>query len=115
MTERSCQSIDDELIACTTELSRAVSSLNWSREDLTIYNPLAYARLPHETYIRRYITSTKRVLFLGMNPGPWGMAQTGVLWGDRGSPGLAADRAAGGSTGSRTSQTTCHRVLDDQE
>ncbi|MCF7941708.1 MAG: single-stranded DNA-binding protein [Spirochaetia bacterium] len=82
MSERSCQSIDDELIACTHELSRAVSSLSWSREDLTIYNPLAYARLPHETYIRRYVTSTKRVLFLGMNPGPWGMAQTGVPFGE---------------------------------
>lgn len=47
-----------------------------------VYNPLEYARLPHEAYLRRYGSKPIRVLFVGMNPGPFGMAQTGVPFGD---------------------------------
>ncbi len=47
-----------------------------------VYNPLEYARRPHQQYLRRYADSRKRVVFLGMNPGPWGMAQTGVPFGE---------------------------------
>lgn len=46
-----------------------------------VYNPLGYARNPGEQYVERYGNSRKEVLFLGMNPGPWGMAQTGVPFG----------------------------------
>jgi single-strand selective monofunctional uracil DNA glycosylase len=46
-----------------------------------VYNPLAYARRPHELYLRRYAATRKRVILLGMNPGPFGMAQTGVPFG----------------------------------
>ncbi|XP_024062679.2 single-strand selective monofunctional uracil DNA glycosylase isoform X1 [Terrapene carolina triunguis] len=47
-----------------------------------VYNPLEYAWEPHEDYVRRYCRSPKEVLFLGMNPGPFGMAQTGVPFGE---------------------------------
>jgi single-strand selective monofunctional uracil DNA glycosylase len=47
-----------------------------------VYNPLVYARAPHFDYLKRYATSTKRVIYLGMNPGPFGMAQTGVPFGE---------------------------------
>jgi single-strand selective monofunctional uracil DNA glycosylase len=47
-----------------------------------VYNPLDYAWRAHELYLRRYGNSTKRVIFLGMNPGPFGMAQTGVPFGE---------------------------------
>jgi len=47
-----------------------------------VYNPLIYARQPFMQYYRRYGTGTKEAVFLGMNPGPWGMAQTGVPFGD---------------------------------
>ncbi|MDR2430191.1 MAG: single-stranded DNA-binding protein [Puniceicoccales bacterium] len=47
-----------------------------------IYNPLEYARAAHEEYLARYATAPKRILFLGMNPGPYGMAQTGVPFGE---------------------------------
>lgn len=47
-----------------------------------VYNPLHYARMPHQAYLQRYGTAPKRVLFLGMNPGPFGMAQTGVPFGE---------------------------------
>jgi single-strand selective monofunctional uracil DNA glycosylase len=47
-----------------------------------VYNPLDYARAPHELYLSRYGGAPKEVLLLGMNPGPFGMAQTGVPFGD---------------------------------
>ncbi|NXX42323.1 SMUG1 glycosylase, partial [Tricholaema leucomelas] len=47
-----------------------------------IYNPLDYAWEPHCCFVRRYCRGPKRVLFLGMNPGPFGMAQTGVPFGE---------------------------------
>jgi single-strand selective monofunctional uracil DNA glycosylase len=45
------------------------------------YNPLDYAWRAHELYLRRYGNTTKRVIFLGMNPGPFGMSQTGIPFG----------------------------------
>ncbi|HET7631609.1 MAG TPA: uracil-DNA glycosylase family protein [Gemmatimonadaceae bacterium] len=47
-----------------------------------VYNPLLYAWTAHREYLRRYGAARGRVLLLGMNPGPWGMAQTGVPFGD---------------------------------
>lgn len=47
-----------------------------------VYNPIDYARTAHEAYLRKFANSSKRVLFLGMNPGPFGMAQTGVPFGE---------------------------------
>jgi len=47
-----------------------------------VYNPLDYAEACHEAYIDTYARDTKRVVFLGMNPGPYGMAQTGVPFGE---------------------------------
>jgi len=47
-----------------------------------VYNPLIYAWDAHEAYLRRYGNSCKRVIFVGMNPGPFGMVQTGVPFGE---------------------------------
>ncbi len=49
-----------------------------------VYNPLSYARQPHNDYLSRWGAGPKRVVFLGMNPGPFGMAQTGVPFGEVG-------------------------------
>lgn len=46
------------------------------------YNPLDYAWAGHEAYINRFAHGAKDVLYLGMNPGPFGMAQTGVPFGE---------------------------------
>jgi len=43
-----------------------------------IYNPLDYASSTHTDYVCRYGNSVKKILFVGMNPGPFGMAQNGV-------------------------------------
>ena len=45
-------------------------------------NPLDYAWAPHEQYLRRFGNGRKRVVFLGMNPGPFGMVQVGVPFGE---------------------------------
>ncbi len=47
-----------------------------------MYNPLVYAWEPHVAYLRRFAQARKRVVFLGMNPGPFGMVQTGVPFGE---------------------------------
>ncbi len=47
-----------------------------------VYNPLQYAWPAQSEYLRRFATHKGRVILLGMNPGPWGMAQTGVPFGD---------------------------------
>jgi single-strand selective monofunctional uracil DNA glycosylase len=47
-----------------------------------VYNPLEYARNPYNTYLKRFAKKPKEILLLGMNPGPWGMAQTGIPFGE---------------------------------
>ncbi len=48
-----------------------------------VYNPLDYAWAPHQAYLERWGAASPRELVLvGMNPGPFGMAQTGVPFGD---------------------------------
>jgi len=47
-----------------------------------VYNPLVYAKETHMDYLKKYGNGKKKVLFMGMNPGPWGMAQTGVPFGE---------------------------------
>lgn len=73
--------IGDALCAAAASLSRSVARLRFGEPVTHVYNPLAYARAAHEMYLRRYGASRKRVVFLGMNPGPFGMAQTGVPFG----------------------------------
>lgn len=43
-----------------------------------VYNPIEYAADLHCAYLKKFLNKSKPVLFIGMNPGPFGMAQTGV-------------------------------------
>jgi len=70
------------LIVATRELSDAVNALKFSAPIAYVYNPLDYARETHEQFLSHYGNGKKRVVFLGMNPGPFGMAQTGVPFGE---------------------------------
>jgi single-strand selective monofunctional uracil DNA glycosylase len=47
-----------------------------------VYNPVDYAWEPHRRYLERYLAGRPEALLLGLNPGPWGMAQSGVPFGD---------------------------------
>ncbi len=63
-------------------LCREVGRLRFGAPVTHVYNPLDYAWRAHAAYIEAYAASRKRVLFVGMNPGPFGMAQTGVPFGE---------------------------------
>jgi len=72
----------DALVRISRELSAQVAELRFPSVAV-VYNPLAYARAPHEAYLGRWGASRPReMLMVGMNPGPFGMAQTGVPFGD---------------------------------
>jgi len=71
-----------QLIAAARELSDQIGRLKFAPPVAHIYNPLTYARAPHEEYLRRFGGGPKRVIFLGMNPGPFGMVQTGIPFGE---------------------------------
>jgi len=71
-----------DLIQISRTLANEVDLFEFSPPVTHVYNPLSYAWAAHEEYLKRYGVGTKEVLFLGMNPGPWGMAQTGVPFGE---------------------------------
>ena len=72
------------LVDISRALSERVASLRFHDPVCCVYHPLEYARAPHEAYLERCGRGPKQVMLLGMNPGPFGMAQTGVPFGDVG-------------------------------
>lgn len=70
------------LCGISRTLSDTVDGLHFTAPVTHTYNPLDYAWAPHEQYLTRYGQGRKRVIFLGMNPGPFGMVQTGVPFGE---------------------------------
>lgn len=64
------------------QLAAAVDKLPFAPPVSHVYNPLDYAWPIHAEYLRRYADGPRRVVFLGMNPGPFGMVQTGVPFGE---------------------------------
>jgi single-strand selective monofunctional uracil DNA glycosylase len=71
-----------QLIAAARELSAQVDRLKFAAPVAHVYNPLDYAWAAHEKYLRKFSDGKKRVVFLGMNPGPFGMVQTGIPFGE---------------------------------
>ena len=71
-----------KLIKISKQLSGDVETLTFSEPVAYVYNPLDYAWKSHKVYLEKCGEGTGRVLLIGMNPGPWGMAQTGVPFGE---------------------------------
>lgn len=71
-----------DIVAISRKLSRNVDRLSFGSPVTHVYNPLRYARRTHETFLERYAHRGVDALLLGMNPGPFGMAQTGVPFGE---------------------------------
>lgn len=71
-----------KILASEAVLTRALAGLRFGAPVTHVYNPLVYARRPHAAYVRRFARAPLRVLYFGMNPGPYGMAQTGVPFGE---------------------------------
>ncbi|XP_068240623.1 single-strand selective monofunctional uracil DNA glycosylase isoform X1 [Palaemon carinicauda] len=59
----------------------ALLQLDYGMNICYVYNPLDYAREIHRDFLAKFCKGPKKVLLLGMNPGPWGMGQTGVPFG----------------------------------
>ena len=72
----------DALVTAAKACSRTLQGLTFAAPITHVYNPLVYAWDLHEAYVQLAGKGRKRVMFLGMNPGPFGMAQTGVPFGE---------------------------------
>lgn len=70
------------LVEAARTLSAEVGRLRFPAPVAYVYNPLEYAWSAHAAYLERFGVGPKRAIFLGMNPGPFGMAQTGVPFGE---------------------------------
>lgn len=69
-------------IEINARLSESLGKLSFEKPVHTVYNPLEYAWENFSHYLETWGRPPKRVVYLGMNPGPWGMAQTGIPFGD---------------------------------
>ena len=74
--------ISTAMIKAAKALSAGVDALEFAEPTAVVYNPLDYAWAPHQSYLEQHAASKKKVVFLGMNPGPFGMAQCGVPFGE---------------------------------
>jgi len=86
-----------DLLAAARTLNAQLALMHFPAPVAAVLNPLEYAWAVYERYVRRFAAGTRRVIFLGMNPGPFGMMQTGVPFGEvaavRDWMGLMADVA----------------------
>ena len=71
-----------ELLTISDQLSKSLRGLSFSQPVGYVYDPTDYAREPLFEYFMKYGQSSKKVILVGMNPGPWGMLQTGVPFGE---------------------------------
>jgi len=77
-----CMGKSSELIEAGRILADVLRPLKFSKPVLHAYLTVDYACEGYEGYLEKFGNSKKRVLLLGMNPGPYGMAQTGVPFGE---------------------------------
>ena len=68
----------NQLLQIEQELCQRLLPLKYGYPVNVIYNPLVYAFQTHRDFVRKFCTSQRPILFLGMNPGPYGMSQNGV-------------------------------------
>jgi len=65
-----------------SELRSSVDRLSFAEPVTHVYNPLDHAAAAVEQYLQRFCRSGVDAVLVGMNPGPWGMVQTGVPFGE---------------------------------
>jgi single-strand selective monofunctional uracil DNA glycosylase len=81
--------VEDRVDASTVKALRAVTdrlesdlrTLVFAPPTAFVYDPFDYARPAWDAYCARYAHAGVDAILLGMNPGPFGMAQTGVPFG----------------------------------
>lgn len=72
----------ERLVAATLALRATLTGLRFRHPADLVYQPLEYAWAIHRAYLEKFAAGRKRIVFLGMNPGPYGMGQTGVPFGE---------------------------------
>jgi len=65
----------DRLVDIYNDLSRELAGLAFASPVTHVYNTLEYAADPVRQYLELAGNGSKEVVFLGMNPGPWGWAR----------------------------------------
>lgn len=73
-----------DLITIAQALKSDLAALRVARPVTHVYNPLDYVWANYKTYLERFGARPREVVLIGMNPGPWGMMQTGIPFGDVG-------------------------------
>ena len=76
------QNLSTTVKQLTRSFREELRHLSFAAPVALIYNPLEYAERGYFKYLDLASTGKKNTVFLGMNPGPWGMAQTGVPFGE---------------------------------
>jgi single-strand selective monofunctional uracil DNA glycosylase len=71
-----------QLTRACEALCAELAPLEFAAPVTHVYNPFEYARPAYFDYLRRYASTPKRIVYFGMNPGPFGMTQTGVPFGE---------------------------------
>ncbi len=74
--------ISEQLKKAALKMTEKLAEFKFGGIAAYVYNPIDYAGEPYRDYLEQYGNTEKKILFLGMNPGPWGMAQTGVPFGE---------------------------------
>ncbi|XP_068084242.1 single-strand selective monofunctional uracil DNA glycosylase [Anabrus simplex] len=80
--EKNEATIADKLLEIERKLATKITSMVFRGPVSYVYNPIDYAYAVHSKFVYKFCNSVKNVMFLGMNPGPWGMSQTGVPFGE---------------------------------
>ncbi|XP_046971676.1 single-strand selective monofunctional uracil DNA glycosylase [Vanessa cardui] len=75
-------SISEEYLEIVDEVNDSLREFTLPAAVKCVYNPTVYARQTFEMYVRKYCNTKKTIMYFGMNPGPWGMSQTGVPFGE---------------------------------
>lgn len=78
----SSNAIAESILHLERELSEKLSQIKFRAPVDYVYNPVEYAYDVHANYVNSYCQGRKKILYLGINPGPWGMSQNGVPFGE---------------------------------
>ncbi|PBC29090.1 Single-strand selective monofunctional uracil DNA glycosylase [Apis cerana cerana] len=80
--DASLGNISEQVLSVERDLVIELGKITFHSPIEYVYSPLEYAFNIHTMYVQKYCNTIKKILFLGMNPGPWGMSQTGVPFGE---------------------------------
>lgn len=70
------------ILSLEYSLTKSLQEIAFTAPVEFVYSPIEYAFSVHLNYLLKFCKYNKKILFLGMNPGPWGMSQTGIPFGE---------------------------------